>query len=218
MTFDEIVAACRGCGLDIVGGFHPGAGDRVPEGCATLLLLGPREPGFWARITASPEGAGPDPVDRWSARVIGALAADLGARPLFPFGGPPHHPFVAWARQSGRAWDSPVGLLVHERAGLMISFRGALAFARRLPLPAAPAARPCDGCTSRPCLTACPAGALTGAGYDLPACHRFLDSPSGAVCMEGGCRVREACPLSRNHGRLAAQSAHHMRSFHRGRR
>jgi epoxyqueuosine reductase len=61
--------------------------------------------------------AGPDPIDRWSRRVIGHMACDLGAKALFPFGGPPWHPFIAWAKRSGRAWESPVGFLVHDRAG-----------------------------------------------------------------------------------------------------
>lgn len=217
MTLEEVEAACRGEGLALFGAFHPGPADKTPEGCATLVLLGPNEPGFWARITSGPEWPGPDPVDRWSQRVIGALARSLGATALFPFGGPPHHPFVSWALRSGRAWPSPVGLLVHDGAGLMVSYRGALAFSERLRLPAPPQAPPCEDCRTTPCLTACPVAALTQEGYDLRACHDFLDSPPGRDCMDKGCKARRACPVSRNHGRLAEQSAHHMRAFHGGR-
>ena len=217
MTPERIESTCNRAGLALFGAFHPGAGDGAPEGCETLILLGPQEPGFWARITASPEWPGPDPVDNWSRRVIGGLADRLGATALFPFGGPPHHPFVSWALKSGRAWPSPVGLLVHERAGLMVSFRGALVFSERLTLPARPDAPPCANCAGKPCLTACPASALTEAGYDLAACHDFLDRKAGQDCMSAGCLVRRACPVSRKHGRLAAQSAHHMRAFHEGR-
>jgi hypothetical protein len=66
------------------------------------------------------------------------MACDLGAKALFPFTGPPWHPFIAWARRSGRAWESPVGFLVHDRAGLMVSYRGALALSHRIDLPATP--------------------------------------------------------------------------------
>ena len=76
----------------------------------------------------------------------------------------------------------PVRLLVHDAAGLMVSFRGALALKERLDLPPPPPP-PCDGCAAKPCLTACPPGALTGAGYDLPACHAFLDTDPGQDCM-----------------------------------
>ncbi len=117
------------------------------------------------------------------------------------------------ALRTGRIWESPVRLLVHDRAGLMVSFRGALALRERLALPPAPA-RPCDSCPDRPCLTACPVGALGAEGYDVPACRGFLDTPAGADCMARGCAVRGACPVSASHGRLDAQSAFHMRQFH----
>jgi epoxyqueuosine reductase QueG len=95
----------------------------------------------------------------------------------------------------------------------MVSFRGALALKERMALPAA-TARPCDEC-AKPCLTACPAGALTGAGYDVPACHAFLDTADGGDCMNGGCLVRRACPVSQSYARIPEQSAYHMGQFHR---
>lgn len=218
MSYAGLLAECRGLGLDIFGGFHPGPAEPgLPEGTATLLLLGPHEPGFWARITEAPEWreGGLDPLDRWSARVIGGLAARLGAEALFPFTGPPWLPFFSWAERTGRAWPSPVRLLVHDRAGLMVSYRGALALQERLALPDPPAAPPCAGCAGQPCRAACPAGALTPGGYDVPACHGFLDTAPGVACMESGCAVRRACPVSRSYGRLAEQSAYHMSRFHR---
>ena len=198
----------------MLGGFAVAEGEEgFPPGTRTLLMLGPAEPGFWAHLTAQPEWGGPDPVDRWSRRVIGRLACDLGAKALFPFGGPPYHPFYAWALRTGRVWDSPVRLLVHAGQGLMVSFRGALALKQAVAVPP-PVARPCDACPA-PCLSACPAGALTGAGYDVPSCHAFLDRPEGAGCMTGGCLVRRACPLSQSYARLPEQSAYHMGQFHK---
>lgn len=196
-------------GLTPMGALHDEGG--------TVILFG-AGPGFWEVVRASPEAAdgAPDPVDRWSARVIGALARRFGARARFPFGGPPHEPFLAWAEASGRAFKSPVGMLVHDRVGLMISYRGALQLAERLYLPAPHGGSPCADCTGRPCLTACPVGALGGgAPYDVPACHGFLDTAAGAECMTRGCAVRRACPVSAGAGRGDAQSAHHMEYFHR---
>ncbi|MEM9319845.1 MAG: ferredoxin [Pseudomonadota bacterium] len=198
-----------------MGAFHPKPDDGAPPGTGTLILLGPAEPGFWDRFTASPEfsdGAA-DPLDRWSTRIISAIAAEFGAQALFPFGGPPYQPFIAWAKRSGRAWQSPVTLLVHDTAGLMVSYRGALALRERLSLPLGPN-RPCDTC-SAPCLTACPAGALGGAGYDLDTCHRFLDTRHGSECLGKGCAVRRSCPISQSYGREPVQSAYHMGIFHR---
>jgi epoxyqueuosine reductase len=145
--------------------------------------------------------------------VIGQIACDLGAKALFPFGGAPYHPFHQWALRTGRVWDSPVRLLVQAEQGLMVSFRGALALKEQVEVPAM-TPRPCDSCAA-PCLTACPVGALTGAGYDLAACHGFLDTAPGQDCMTQGCAVRRACPVSASYARMPEQSAYHMRQFHK---
>lgn len=212
-TLAGVAAAAAAEGLAPLGAFHPGDGDGAPPGTGTLVLLGPEGPGFWARFRASPEAGdgSADPLDRWSARTIGAIAAALGAVPVFPFGGPPWAPFIAWALRSGEAWSSPVGPLVHARLGLFVSYRGALALPERLDL-APPPVRPCEAC-SRPCLDACPVGALAGDGYDVAACHGFLDTTGGTDCLERGCAVRRACPVGAML-RPEAQSAFHMASFH----
>lgn len=213
MSLREIDAASAAEGLMVLGAFHPAAADGAPAGCATLVLLGPCEPGFWGAFRASAEfgdGAA-EPLNRWSERVIGGLARRFGAQALFPFGGPPYLPFIAWARRSGAAWDSPVGLLVHETAGLFVSYRGALALVERLELPAT-GSRPCDRCP-QPCCSACPAEALRAGGYDVPACHRYLDTDPGQDCLGSGCAVRRSCPVGQGR-RPAAQSAFHMAAFH----
>ncbi len=213
MTFEDIQRACRSVSLDIAGAFHPNAEDGAPEGCQTLLLLSPAEPGFWKTLTESPEWRQSDPVDRWSESVIGNLARQVSGTALFPFGGPPYQPFIRWAARSGSAWVSPVTILVQAKAGLMVSYRGAIALARRLDLPALPT-KPCETCL-RPCLSACPVRALSADGYDLEACHAFLDTKAGQDCMTRGCAVRRSCPVSQSYGRLEEQSAYHMSVFHK---
>lgn len=212
MTLDRLAAAANDQSLEVYGLCHTLAEDNLDDG--TLALLGPREPGFWAHVQAAPEfqDGHADPMDRWSTRVITDLAQDLGGEPLFPFG-VPARPFVRWALRSGRAWSSPVSLLVHDRAGLLVSYRGAILFPGYLPLPE-PSTCPCDTCGDRPCLSACPVAALTAEGYNVTACRAFLDQPGDAACMTGGCQVRRACPVSRSYPRDPAQSAFHMAAFH----
>ena len=210
----DLTAALARHRLEVLCGFHPEAGEAgLPAGTKTVLLIGPGEPGFWAHVQAHADWTQPDPIDHWSRQAIGQIACDLGAKALFPFGWPPYHPFYAWALRSGRIWDSPVKLLVHSEQGLMVSFRGALALRERVDLPP-PAARPCATC-AKPCLTACPADALTGEGYDVPACHTFLDRSAEGDCLSGGCLVRRACPVSATYARLPEQSAYHMSRFHK---
>lgn len=214
-SYDALLNAANAVHLDIAGAFHPEASHACPPGTGTLILLAPLEPRFWPAFIASPEylDGAPEPMDRWSVRVIGQLAQDHGGQALFPFGGAPYQPFLRWAAASGRAWSSPVGLLVHDRSGLFISYRGALALPDRIALPAVSAISPCRSCKDQPCLTACPVGALGVKGYDVPECRAYISSISGQACVESGCAVRRACPVSARHGRLPEQSAFHMRAF-----
>lgn len=184
------------------------------DGPDTLLLLGPEEPGFWAHFTAQPEYRDnrPDPLDRWSKRVITGLARAWGGTAVFPSDGPPYPAFLDWALRSREAFTSPVGMLVHARAGLMVSFRGAVRLPGHRALPA-PAANPCNSCTERPCRAACPVDALATDGYDVPACRAHIATSAGADCLANGCIARRACPVSQTYGRLAAQSAFHMKAF-----
>lgn len=180
----------------------------------TIVLIGPLEPGFWDHVCAAPEfhDTNPDPLDRWSKRVICDVAARLNAAAIFPSDGPPYPPFMSWALASGRAWSSPVGMLVHDTAGLLVSYRGAL----RLPGHIAPVSEtrsaPCTTC-ARPCLTACPVSALEPSGYDVAACKAHIRTCDSASCQTAGCAARRACPISQQYARAPQQSAFHMRAF-----
>jgi hypothetical protein len=191
----------------VSGAFHPSADE-------TMVLLSPSEK-FWDLFKSSSEYLGrmPNPIDRWSTRVINDLAIELGATPRFPFGGPPYMPFLDWAKQSGRAWSSPLGMLVHDTMGMMISYRGALVFEHVIELPPNPSQRPCDTCVDQPCLTACPVNAITQENYDVSACHQYLDTTDGQTCMTGACRIRVSCPVSVAVKRDAAHNLLHMRAF-----
>ncbi|MFS4581148.1 ferredoxin [Phaeobacter sp. C3_T13_0] len=217
-------------GLDIYGGFHPThsqltniPGADSPDSSSrtgtygTMILLGATA-SFWPNFTNSREymdGAA-HPIDRWSNRIIERMAQAWGACPAYPFTEPPFMPFVAWALATGRSFTSPSQMLVHDRYGMMISYRGALYFAHHIDLPPPPMAEaPCLSCIDQPCLSTCPAEALSHGGpYNLAACHSHLDSGSGTPCLSGGCLARRACPLSAGASRTPAQSAHHMRYFH----
>ena len=203
MTLDDLNAAAATLHLTALGGFH--------EDEKTTILLGPLEPGFWLFVTKQPAFKGADPLDHWSRDAITSLAKITNAQAVFPFGGPPHHPFIAWALRSGEVWLSPVGLLVHKDAGLLVSYRGALVFDELIELPSG-AQSPCETCTDRPCLSACPVSALTTPdGYDVGRCKAHMDVDAG--CREA-CRVRMSCPISQFYGRDPAQTAFHMEAFH----
>lgn len=210
----DLTARLSENGLRVSGVLTPEPADGLAERFKTLVLISPSEPAFWDMFSASSEAldGAPDPVDRWSRRVIGSLACDLGGKAYFPFGGPPHRPFYSWALRSGSVAASPVSLLVDGTAGLFVSFRGALALPDDVETSLPPP--PCNTCIDRPCTTACPASALNQDGYNVPACHRWLDTPNGETCLAGGCLVRRACPVGAAN-RPEQQSSYFMRQFHK---
>ena len=178
------------------------------------ILIG-AGPQMWPAFTTSLEyrDGAPDPLDRWSKRILNALATERGWATAYPSDGPPYAPFIAWALATKRFWQSPSGMLVHDVAGLMVSIRGAFLTETAQTQPAA--ASPCDSCSKQPCATACPVDALSAKhGYNVAACHAYLDTEAGQDCLTKGCKARRACPVSQSFGRDPAQSAFHMRSFH----
>lgn len=202
MTLQAVAAAVKPHGLMVMG--H--SGNRVLIGTDTV---------WWGVFTQSPEYLNKvkDPVDTWSKRIMGGIAADMGAKAHYPSDGPPYAPFIAWALETGRFWQSPTGMMIHDRAGLMISLRSALEFVEEFPsVPAG--TNPCDLCTTKPCISVCPVDALSDRHfYDVPACKAYLDTPDGGECMQGGCLARRACPVSQAFARPHAQSAFHMKAF-----
>lgn len=221
-TFDYglVDAALRAHGLIARGGFHPEPADAVPalsDGrvARTLVLAGNAGPEMWRVFAAAPEFATePNPLDRWTARVLGAVAAEMAGETLFPFGGPPYRPFVAWAKRAEPVAESPLGILIHPDYGLWHAYRGALVFAEAFDLPArVERPRPCDTCADKPCLSACPVNAFTNPGYDVPACVGHIATPAGGDCLALGCRARRACPVGTEFRYAPAQAEQHMQAF-----
>jgi ferredoxin len=182
----------------------------------TIVLIGVAGRFGWDAFAESQEArdGAKNPLDRWSRRVIDGVARELGAAPLYPFGGPPFFPFQQWARRCEPVHPSPLGLLIHPVYGLWHSYRGALAVPEALAVPALKtSASPCDSCAEKPCLGACPVGAFSTRGYDVAACVAHLKSPAGADCMDLGCRARRACPVGAEHAHGPDQAAFAMRAF-----
>lgn len=189
---------------------------------------------FWEKFCASPEyaeyasvnvaalddpasNAHKNPMDHYSKRIIDAIAMRFDLAAHYPFGGPPFSPFIEWALASEDIHHSPIGLFVHDRFGLWVSFRGALEGRGigRVGEGGAPSpntrkmASPCNNCAA-PCTTSCPVNAFSSGVYDVEACRQHLKS--GEVDCRNGCLARRVCPAA-SIQRDEAQSRFHMRAF-----
>ncbi len=219
VTLEQVEEALREKGLVPRGAFHPEDGDGVPllaEGGAagTVVLAGNAGPEMW-KAFSDHRPAGPDPLDGWSHTVLEGLAREFGAEALYPAGKPPYLPFQRWAMRAEPVYSSPIGILIHPDYGLWHGYRGALAFAARLDLPA-PDTRPspCESCEDKPCLTSCPVDAFSeDEDYDTPTCIAHIATPKGADCMNQGCRARRVCPIGRDYIYAPEQAAFHMDAF-----
>jgi hypothetical protein len=128
ISVKEAIAAY---GLAYRGGHHTSAADFLAEDhIRTLVLIGVIGREHWPSFTASSEAADgmPDPLDRWSRRILSVIAVTLGATAIFPFDGPPWAPFQRWAKQAEPVHPWPLGVLIHPDWGLWHSWRGALGF------------------------------------------------------------------------------------------
>jgi len=190
------------------------------EKAGTLVLLGFVRRENWDAFAGSPEARDgkPHPLDRWSYRVVSALASALAAKAYFPYTGPPFMPFLTWAQKAEPVYPSAIGMMIHPDYGLWHAWRGALAFKAKLDLPPKDTRpSPCDSCAEKPCLSACPVDAFDGTGaYDIAACASHIKKPEGADCMTLGCRARRACPVAADNRYPPEQAAFHMRSFRYG--
>ncbi len=217
-TWPALTEAVAAHGLALRGGFHPSPEDAVPDAgqgrTRTLVLIGNIGPDLWRHFAPNIDG-GANALDRWTQETIEPIADNFGARAVFPFDKPPQ-PFQRWAMRAEPVKSSPLGILMHPDHGLWHAYRAALLFADELDLPARDdRPSPCESCSEKPCLSACPVGAFTGERYDVPACAGYLASPAGAACLDGGCQARGACPVATDRRYGPDQILFHMAAFKR---
>lgn len=193
-------------------------GYQAGHKAAALLLFGQAGSGIWASFSDSTEfaDAAAHPMDRWSRRVGDELAQVLGGKALFPFEGPPWHPFGRWAQRTEAMQPSPLGILMHPEYGLWHAYRFAVALPGAMPEPSLPVAEPshaCDSCAARPCLQACPVNAFRDGAYDVAACANYLHDNAQAACHRLGCLARVACPEAGTFSYEPEHRQFHMRQF-----
>ena len=213
-------------GLIVRGAFRPTAADLAgtnlqADTVSRLFLIGNAGAAMWRAFEPFIDGEA-NPLDRWTRRVVDPVADLAEVRVVYPFDQPPP-PIQRWAMRAERLRPSPLGILIHPQYGLWHAYRAVLVIqdnvepehealeSTREETPA----HPCDSCAEKPCLTACPVGAFSTGGYDVPACAEYLAGIEGGSCLRGGCQARNACPVGREWRYGDAQIAFHMAAFAR---
>ncbi|NVD38884.1 4Fe-4S dicluster domain-containing protein [Ensifer sp. HO-A22] len=217
---ETIRAALEPHGLFLRGTLNFASGDAGPlladgRPAASVALIGNIGGSLWQpfvrwRKEALDRG-GADPLDTWSKAVIGEIARTHGATAYFP-SDRPWQPFQQWAMRAEGLKASTSGILIHPRYGLWHGYRGALAFDMALPADGERwAAHPCDSCVEKPCVSACPAGALEDLQFNVGRCRSHLRTEAGRNgCLKRGCLSRDACPIGRDYRYSPDQLHFHM--------
>lgn len=221
---DDLARRCEDAGFLFLGGISGEAIElkALPgeTGAArTLYLIGSAGPRFWEAFVRSSEYGDdlPEPLDRFTKRVLSDLARQVDMVAVFPFDGPPYHPFQKWALRTGGFSQSPLGVLAHSRYGPWVGLRAAFLCGEGVSAGPGgsrrPSQGPCPDCADKPCLTACPVAAISlENGYDVPACRDHVAGVAGRSCLSG-CLARHACPYGADYRQAPEQARFHMESF-----
>ena len=189
-------------------------GSPDPNWC--LLFVGHGGRALWRRIEAMRASLPPDhPIDAYSTQVVrDALRACYpGAHSTFVYPQPLGAPLAVDLQQLGAlaGWHHPAPFRVGINAiwGPWFAYRAlVLTDAPLMPTPRVELGAPCASCSGRPCLAACPAGALDAdaACFDLARCLEYRLAPDSRCALS--CLARLACPVAVEHRYEEAQLAH----------
>ena len=172
-----------------------------------LILLGHAGRRLWDCVRAA-GGGGEHPIDDYSRRTVAAcLGARLGERHwriVYPGDSPLG--LQRLGELAGWHHASPFMVGIDAEWGSWFAYRAVVLADSDFPVSVAETRpHPCAACRARPCVAACPAGALHD-GFALAACSDFR-LEAGSPCAEG-CLARLACPLGVQHRYDAAQIRH----------
>jgi len=204
-----------GCGLNLQAVFDLNtlpAGLIAPEECTgfrQLLLFGNGGGTFWQALGRAGM-QGEHPVDRFSvacvARYMRETLPEHCYRLLYP--GVTVIPLQTLGKLAGWHHPSPMMVGINAEWGVWFAYRVALLADTEL-TPTVPwtAPSPCNDCGKRPCVSACPAGALDSGSLQLERClayRRREDSRCRLTCL-----ARETCPAGAAHRYSDQQLRYH---------
>lgn len=177
-------------------------------GFTQLILLGHGGRRLWERVQA----AGLDsehPIDEYTIATVDRCFADYlpGRHYRIVYPGDAPLGLQSLGRLAGWHHASPFMVGIDGQFGSWSAYRAVvLADSDFCPSPVVDRGHPCASCANRPCIAACPAGALADDRFALDKCSRFRLLPD-SPCAHG-CLARLACPIGAEHRYDTAQIRH----------
>lgn len=180
----------------------------------TFVMLGQAGTRLWETIAQEGLAQSAAPFDNTSHRLVDRFVtvhAD-GASYEVVYPGHALLPLGRLAELAGWGRPSPLGLTINDEYGLWLAHRVAFLIDADVTVPHRRASsHPCDTCVAKPCVAACPVGAVDAeAGFDVDTCATFRVAEE-SVCAHQ-CLARNACPVGTEHRYGPEQMRHHYES------
>ena len=172
-------------------------GDTAPY--RQLILLGHGGKALWECVKAAGM-VGNDPIDDYSVQAVQRCFADHLPANRYRIVFPGQQPVALQQLGKLAGWHHAAPFMVGIDAewGSWYAYRAVvLADTRFCPFLAVDRNRPCDSCQTRPCISACPAGAINDDSFALEKCLAYR-AADGALCQHT-CLARVACPVGTQH-------------------
>ena len=181
-------------------------------GFRQLLLLGHAGKALWAAVSQAGV-SGPDPIDDYTRQTVADWFATTlpGHRYRIVYPGTQPVALQQLGQLAGWHHATPFMLGIDASWGTWWAYRAVvLADTDFAPFPAVDRSRPenhpCAPCAAKPCITACPAGAMADGSFALAKCVDDRRQPASACAYT--CLARLACPVGSAHRYDSEQLRH----------
>lgn len=180
-----------------------------------LLLLGHGGRRLWECVAAAGHDTA-NPIDDYSVGCIRDFFASecptADYRILYP--GESLVPLQQLGQLAGWHFPSPFMVGVNSAWGSWYAYRALVVASTDFATSMVPGWQsPCEPCTGKPCMAACPAGAATPQGLDMERCISFRKQ-QGSPCQRQ-CLARLACPVGEAHRYTREQLEYHYQLSYR---
>jgi hypothetical protein len=169
------------------------------QGYRQLILLGHGGKALWDCVKASGTGSN-DPIDDYSMQTVRRWFADFLPERRFQFVYPGEQSVGLQHLGKLAGWHQPSPFMVGIDAewGSWFAYRAVVLtdtdFSPSLPVVRG---NPCLTCQNKPCISACPAGAVAEDLFSISGCAGFRLQAVSACAY--ACLARQACPVGSIH-------------------